>query len=187
MQEKFIDPITIIESVHAQHAALCDTLEEIADSLPGAVDASQCASEIHILSRELPLHHKDEEEGLFLLLRKRAKKGSSIEDHLEQLTQEHATDESSAFDIAETLEQLAHGETPENPNMIGYMLRSFFENYRRHLHWENTVLLPMARKFLTKTDLNTLSTIMAGHRSPVVKSSKTCNDDYTVSTAKKPH
>jgi hypothetical protein len=37
--------------------------------------------------------------------------------------------------------------------MLGYMLRGFFEQQRRHIEWENRVLLPLARRTLTKADL----------------------------------
>ena len=31
---------------------------------------------------------------------------------------------------------------------LGYLLRSFFENYRRHSTWERTTLYPIVRKHL---------------------------------------
>jgi hypothetical protein len=48
--------------------------------------------------------------------------------------------------------------------MVGYMLRSFFESYRRHIAWENTIVLPLARARLTGEDLDKLGRAMAGHR-----------------------
>jgi hemerythrin-like domain-containing protein len=158
------NPISIIENVHAQHAALCDTLEAIADSLPEAVDPELCASVLDLLKNDLPLHHKDEEEGLFPLLQQVSPSDKNVSRHLEQLSWEHSTDESLAHEIADALEKLAEGKSSENPNMLGYMLRAFFEGYRRHLHWENTVLLPLARERLSENELRQLSAIMAENR-----------------------
>ena len=50
-----------------------------------------------------------------------------------------------------------------NPNMVGYMLRSFFESYRRHIHWENAVVLPLARSRLTEEDVEELEQAMLVH------------------------
>ena len=48
--------------------------------------------------------------------------------------------------------------------MVGYMLRSFFESYRRHIHWENAVVLPLARARLTREDIEELGAAMSRHR-----------------------
>ena len=48
--------------------------------------------------------------------------------------------------------------------MVGYMLRSFFESYRRHIHWENVVVLPLARARLTREDIEELGAAMSRHR-----------------------
>jgi hypothetical protein len=44
------------------------------------------------------------------------------------------------------------------------MLRSFFESYRRHILWENAIMLPLARTRLTGEDLDELDRRMTGHR-----------------------
>jgi len=159
------DPIDRLEQAHAFHAGLCDMLESIADSLPDEVDPLQCRQALTSLQIELPLHHKDEEVGLFPLLERRARPKDNLSEHLAQLSLEHATDESFADELSQELDSLSRGERPHNPNMLGYMLRGFFESYRRHLHWENTVLLPLARKRLTESDLGVLAKTMQRHRS----------------------
>ena len=91
-------------------------------------------------------------------------KDKTLMGHLEQLSWEHSADESTADEIAESLEKLANGEKAENPNMLGYMLRSFFEGYRRHLHWENTFLLPLARERLSSEDLEIIGSAMTANQ-----------------------
>jgi hemerythrin-like domain-containing protein len=48
--------------------------------------------------------------------------------------------------------------------MLGYMLRGFFERYRRHVHWENTLIMPIARRRLGPEDLEALSARMEMNR-----------------------
>lgn len=159
------DALDVLVSEHCEQSALCDALEQIADGLPDHVDREQCARVAHVLRHELPLHHRGEEHGLFPMLRKRALPGDEVEAVLERLSAEHGTDEGFADEIAEVLEKLARREaTEQDPNTLGYMLRGFFEAYRRHIHWENTLLIPLARKRLTRKDLQQLSMQMTHGR-----------------------
>jgi hemerythrin-like domain-containing protein len=48
--------------------------------------------------------------------------------------------------------------------MVGYMLRGFFEGYRRHIHWEETLVIPFARQVLTEEDRAVLAACMSLNR-----------------------
>lgn len=157
-------PLDLIEHEHLVQAQLCNSLERIADDLPDNVDRRLCREVINSLGSEMPLHHRDEELGLFPLIEKRALPTDNIHDILARLALEHATDESFAEELLESLEGLSEGRKLRNPEMVGYMLRSFFESYRRHIHWENAIVLPLARARLTKEDLDELSQAMMNHR-----------------------
>ncbi len=158
------NPIDDIERAHGRQARLCDELEQIADTLPDQVDPALCDTVTQILLTELPLHRRDEEQALFPLLEKRALPEDNVESHLSQLCVEHATDEGVAAELLELLPSLTDGERLHEPNMFGYMLRSFFECYRRHLIWEQNLILPLARKRLGRVDLVTLAKLMVDHR-----------------------
>lgn len=158
------NPLDVIANAHAVQEQLCDALERIADGLPDEVDRRLCAQAASTLIYELPLHHHDEEEGLFPLLRKRAEPPDQIESILDRLASEHMTDTDFASEIAESLELMARGDRVPNPDMVGYMLRGFFERYRRHVHWENTLVMPVARKRLTAEDLDMLARLMERNR-----------------------
>ena len=157
-------PIDLIEHEHLIQARLCDSLERIADDLPNNVDRRLCGQVIDSLQFEMPLHHRDEELGLFPLIEKRALPTDNIHDILARLALEHATDESFASELLESLENLREGRRLKNPDMVGYMLRSFFESYRRHILWENAIVLPLARMRLTREDLDELNRAMVHHR-----------------------
>lgn len=158
------NPLDLIEHDHARQAGLCDILEQIADGLPADIDRRRCREAASALRYDLPLHHLDEEEGLFPLLRRHAAQSENLCAITARLSSEHSADESFAEELTEELETLSATGIARNPEALGYMLRGFFESYRRHIHWENEVLLPLARQTLTREDLNELSARMAAHR-----------------------
>lgn len=146
--------LDILAEAHIDQIRLCNILEEIADGLPGNIDRGLCAQASGYLENNLVEHHRQEENGLFLVLEERLNVDHGLPEILDRLRQEHATDEGFASEIAEKLTQLANGSTLRNPDMLGYMLRGFFEIYRRHIHWEDTILMPLAREHLDAADLD---------------------------------
>jgi hemerythrin-like domain-containing protein len=99
-------------------AQLCDSLERIADDLPDNVDRRLCRKVIDTLQFEMPLHHRDEELGLFPLIEKRALPNDNIHDILACHALEHATDESFADELLESLEGLSEGRKLKNPTWL---------------------------------------------------------------------
>ena len=158
------NPLDMIASAHAVQVQMCDAMERIADGLPDEVDRRLCAQVASCLQFDLPLHHHDEEEALFPLLRQRALPEDGLDKILERLASEHDSDNDFASEIAEALEALGQGVRPANPEMLGYMLRGFFERYRRHIHWENTLVMPLARLRLNPEDLDQLAARMNENR-----------------------
>jgi len=158
------NPLDVIASAHTVQIEMCDAMERIADGLPDEVDPRLCARVASCLEYDLPLHHHDEEHALFPLLRSRALREDGLDTILERLVAEHSSDNDFASEIAEALEALGQGGRPGNPEMLGYMLRGFFERYRRHIHWESTLVMPLARLRLTPDDLATLQAQMTQNR-----------------------
>ena len=165
------DPLALIEEDHALQLELCDLLECLADALPdfnGAIARSAAA----ILRQGFKPHLQLEEDMLFPLLRRRAPDGSPLRAIMQQLEAEHAADESFAHELADELQLLADTGLARNAEMLGYMLRGFFEQQRRHIEWENRVLLPLARQTLAQADLSELQDwIMSSARPACVKHS----------------
>jgi hemerythrin-like domain-containing protein len=156
--------LDLFEHEHHIQAQICDSLEQIADGLPNGVDKRLCALVASALREELPLYHRDEEFGLFPLIEQRALSGDRAAEILARLAMEHATDESFAAELLESLDTLSEGGKLKNPDMVGYMFRSFFESYRRHLHWEKAVVIPLARLRLMPDDMAKLEEVMARNR-----------------------
>ena len=158
------NPIDVIARDHRFVEHLCDALERIAESLPDRVDCILVTGVVSSLKVNLAIHIRDEEDGLFPLLEKQALPDDNISGILAELAIEHATDEGFADDIIEELECLARGEKPQNAELLGHMLRNFFEHLRRHLAWEDAIVIPMAQKRLNPDDLESLSKAMIKHR-----------------------
>jgi Hemerythrin HHE cation binding domain len=159
------NPLDLIELQHAGQESLCDALEEIADSLPGKIDAAVMTRAVAGLSNDLPLLQRDMNEGVFPLLQAHCLPEDRVENMLPRLMMENTIDLSFAGEIIETLSAMVSGTPVRNPNTLGYMLRGFFESYRRHLHWESTVILPIARKRFSEGALRELAERMRTHRS----------------------
>jgi hemerythrin-like domain-containing protein len=147
------DPIAVIEEEHALQLEFCDVLELIADSLPNRLNQDLTRIAVPILRNSMPLHMKLEEEVLFPLMRKRVAGAAHLAAVLDRLEDEHETDEDLAAEIADALEAVGKTGIPDNPEMLGYMLRAFFDSQRRHIAWENRVVLPLARDILLPSDL----------------------------------
>jgi hemerythrin-like domain-containing protein len=160
------NPLDVIAQAHLHQVEMCDAMERIADGLPDEVDRRLCARIAASLQFDLPLHHHDEEQALFPLLRERALPEDGLAEILDRLASEHAADNDFASEIAELLDVLGQGGKIANADMLGYMLRGFFERYRRHVHWENTLIMPLARLRLSDIDLASLNAQMETNRQP---------------------
>lgn len=151
------DPILTLEADHAAKLELCALLELIADGLPHTAEASLAGACVPVLRKGLAAHLFLEECVLFPLMRRRRLGDAETEVVLQQLEQEHSSDEWFANEIAEELEGLCSVQQPRNPEMLGYMLRGFFVSVRRHVGWENATVLRIARRSLSSADLDELS------------------------------
>lgn len=158
------DPIDFLLATHMAQLELCDRLEAIANSLPGNIDAAACHRAAMALRHEVHLHHIDEEEGLFPLLRGHAADDRTIDETIRRLEAEHAADQGFSDELIELLERLARGRRPRDQEAAGYMLRGFFQSFRRHLAFENEVIFPRARVLLNEADRESLTCTIRRHR-----------------------
>lgn len=150
-------PFAVLAAEHQLQLELCDCLEQLADSLPDRLDRVTVAPLCLLISRDVTDHFAWEEQILFPAMRRRAMAAASVLPMLHQLESEHARDEDQAHEIAEALAGLAGKGTSGNAEMLGYMLRGFFEGQRRHISWEDRLLLPIARELLTASDLRDMA------------------------------
>lgn len=160
------NPIDWIEHEHGLQLVLCERLEQIADRLPATTDPNLVHGLIQLLRGGMAPHDRMEEECLFPILCRRCVSDTLLAEICGQLEREHAQNRDLCWELAEELADFSQAGMPRNAEMLGYMLRGHFGSQRRHIEWENRILLPVARTRLLTSDLSELQKWMDdnGHR-----------------------
>jgi hemerythrin-like domain-containing protein len=164
-KEPLLDPIQFILQDHDRQLEICSGLEKLISASEAEPIAEWAVSLLSFLTRDLPLHVKDEELDLFPRLTSRRPPESNLGDILDQLVTEHETDKGLADLVIKDLRAIAEGGPPEYPIRFQMNVRAFCEMQRRHLNWENRVVLPLALTLLTEEDKQDLAHRMAARRS----------------------
>jgi iron-sulfur cluster repair protein YtfE (RIC family) len=121
-------------------------LEKIADDLPASGHHPRTGKVLAFLDKAFERHVFLHEKCLFPLIRSLEEKNESVEAMLRELEFEHSADRGLVVEILSVF----MGRNSRNAGLeaLGYLLRSFFENYRRHSVWERTALYPIVQKHL---------------------------------------
>ncbi len=146
------DPIQFIRQEHEQQLQACSQLENLVSASDGDPTSEWAQSLLSYFNRSLPLHALDEELDLFPLLRARQQQDSNLGDVLDQLLMEHEADEELASLVISDLRALSDGRAVGHLSRFQTNVHFFCEAQRRHLNWENLVILPLAEKVLTQDD-----------------------------------
>ena len=162
--DNFLDPLHIILTEHDRQRRVAEWLWTHSADQRLAPIQEQVATLLAHLTRDLLLHHRDEEDDLFPVLRARCVPTDGIETILAELDRDHAAESFLVRDIAVDLRVVAESRDLEAPARFFTGLRIFAEGQRRHLSWENRVVMPLAGKRLTRQDLETLGRNMAARR-----------------------
>lgn len=128
-----------LDNAHVEQLALCDELEDIADSLPANVNRQKCIYAAKALGPMIRKLHQYEEAILFPRIRAIAA-CSTDDETLARLKYEHLEDEGYSEELTEALFKLG-SDDPVNMEAVAYMLRGFFEGMRRHIAFERQHLL----------------------------------------------
>ncbi len=138
--------LALLERDQMRLLRLCTALEKIADGLPGTGHEEKTAKILTFLDRAFARHVFIHEKCLFPLIRSLEEKKELIELTLRELEFEHSADRGLVLEILSTF----MGRDSKNSGFeaLGYLLRAFFENYRRHSAWERITLYPIVRTHL---------------------------------------
>lgn len=117
---------------------ICDSLEEIADSLPRP-DRKRCRQIAAALKPAIEAANRMEENVLFPAALSRLP-AEGIQATISRLREEHAQDSAAADEIVRTLVTLSRGGGRNSWDAIGYMLRAYFLAVRRHVACEQSLL-----------------------------------------------
>lgn len=134
-----IGALAAMKGAHAAKLKLCDTLELIADSLPGHIDRRICEVTARQLEDQIARYHAFEENIVFPVYK--SVSGDAFAGRtIDRLCFEHREDEDFAFELAEQLLSTARGSAG-NWETLGFMLRGFFNSVRRHVAFEQEHVL----------------------------------------------
>jgi iron-sulfur cluster repair protein YtfE (RIC family) len=153
------DPLEQFAQTHHAHRETLAAIEAMAQpgAAPDSVEAGHLANEI---SETLRLHLRDEGEDLFPLLRLRAGADRSLEDILARLSAEHVRIAALSEAVTATLRRLARrGAAPSAAERVA--MRDYVAAKRRHMSFENAIVLPVARLWLTREDREDLAARIA--------------------------
>jgi hypothetical protein len=141
--------LTLLERDQMRLMRLCAALEKIADGLPGSGHQVRTGKVLSFLDKAFARHVFLNEKCLFPLIRSLEEKNEHIELMLRELEFEHSADRGLIVEILSGY----MGRDSRNAGLeaLGYLLRSFFENYRRHSAWERITLYPIVRTHLASS------------------------------------
>lgn len=161
----FREPLDFVYADHFRQRVLCNVLEWLVSSDGDDGDATvQVAGALAYLKRDLPWHIEDEEQDLFPRLAARCSVEDRCNEILGILSADHAEDERLAAHLIAALEALAAGGSSRANPDLARTAGLFIGTQRRHLTWENGIVLPLARRRLQAADLAAMGRAMAQRR-----------------------
>jgi hemerythrin-like domain-containing protein len=162
--ETFLEPLDFFLGEHLRQHAICAALDAIVLNPRHDRAREEIGCILTYLNEGLPLHLSDEEEDLFPLLEQRCLPADRVDEVLRLLRSEHEKDGELAEDVKAGLRRIADGQPLRDPERFFRSTVALAETQRRHLAWENAVVLPLARIRLSPQDLAALGAAMAARR-----------------------
>lgn len=162
--ELFHQPLEFLLSEHYRQRIICNTLETSPFDPRNALSKDEMKAIVAHLSLDYPLHLADEELSLFPLLAKRCLPADNVGEILDQLTKEHEVDRPLIARVIGFLNAALADEETLDLGPYRESTAAMTEAQRRHLAWENSVVLPLAKRRLKPADLTDLGRDMARRR-----------------------
>jgi hemerythrin-like domain-containing protein len=163
----FTQPIELIEACHQRIRRSCSLLGRLAVHLAnyGADNEARHAARsiLRYFDEAAPNHHLDEEADLFPALLKAATEAErkNIETIIARLVSEHASLDGLWKRTRIKLEEIEAGEAAPLSEANAHNLG---EAYDHHIRFEESELLPLARRLLGPQELARLGASMAARR-----------------------
>lgn len=134
------DPRSILRRAQGEMFGLCNVLEDIADSLPDNLDRRKCNLAVTSIEPLISEIHQFEERTIFPMARRELSRLGASNHCIKRLEAEHFEDQGYAGELTTALKNAMEG-TSFHAEMLGYMLRGFFDSVRRHTAFERDYLL----------------------------------------------
>jgi len=160
------EPLEMLEACHERMHAQLATLERLAPHLEtkgcDAEAKSAAQAVLRYFDTSGAMHHQDEDQDLFPLLRARAAEQAraDVAAAIDELVREHETMDAQWKRLRERLLDIVAGE----PRLDAEEVARFAWLYRRHMDRESTKVLPFARHTLDPATCAELGKRMAARR-----------------------
>lgn len=151
------DPLAYLAAEHGRQRSVCALLRAFADA--GAAERAPAREIIAFLERDVLLHHQDEIENLYPLLRRRALPEDDLDAFLALLDEERRQAGMVMQDVIAALSSPGPG-TIRIDHRTARSIYAYTASEQRHLALGNAIVLAIARIRLTRGDLRDLSRAM---------------------------
>jgi hemerythrin-like domain-containing protein len=162
-------PLDFLLAEHYRLRAALTQLDWLARGSMGDGRRKLAKALLRYFLEDYPLHVADEETDFFPLLRQRCAGDASFTVSLETLANEHREDAARLARVVAGLRGVVEAaQRDEIPPDVAADARAYTDALRRHIAWENAVLLPAARQRLQSADLRRLAQRFAARRGVTV-------------------
>jgi hemerythrin-like domain-containing protein len=159
------EPLEFLFADHMRQRKICNAIDAIHLTSEKILLPELAGPIFAYLSEDFPLHVADEECDLFPALRAAADHDNNLRDLIDVLTRNHAIELSMSWDVIVYLKRNLHSSgDADNVSQFSRLLFIFTDCLRRHLVIEDQMLLPFARKCLSRSDLSRIGHSMAQRR-----------------------
>jgi len=156
-------PLELIEAEHSHQLQLLSALERIIRADDTEEMSRFAPKMLEFFNDDLGRHMEHEEKGLFPMLKRRCRPTDDMDMIINQLSYEHELDRDLVDFLLVDLEKIAHGHHNATPARFNINAQAFIATQRRHIEWENRIILPLARKRLTNEDMDELGKLITGN------------------------
>ena len=162
----FDHPLEMLHACHGKIQRQLDTLQKLAAHLP----AHGCDQQVQQAAQSIlryfdtagQFHHQDEEENLFpTLLALPVPEKAQVEVLVDRLLGQHVVMFAAWSDVRAVLVKLAEGVNTPLPEVL---VEKLINTYTRHIHFEETELLPLSAHLLSPRQIMELGKSMAERR-----------------------
>ena len=161
---EFLRPIEFLRSDHDRQRSFCERLGALVDDIHQPGCQKIAASLLDFAINDLSWSMEDEEELLLPALMRRCAPEEGPEAVVADMLRHHQSVAKLAAQTIAGLDRLVAGSLPLGPLDFILSALQFAEILRRHLDWEDGVLLPLSVSRLTEEDQKSLGASMARRR-----------------------
>lgn len=158
------DPLDFLKADHVRMRRVCDGLEKLAAATEQNFTNDMIEALVTYLSDGFLRHMEDEEVDLFPKLRTKCKPEDQIDDLLDGLCHDHNVYQPLADGIVRGLRQLMIEDDQANKANLNRLIACFAATEQRHLKLEDNIVLPLAKRRLSPSDIEEIGRSMAVRR-----------------------